>query len=111
MGEDAQGRAGQDPTPVDKSTLRVASEQDAALATHRTERLEAILARADARDQAAERRDRAAETRGTRNVHRASIDRDWAGRDRDDAAADRADLIGLLKPPEPEVLGDTEDPL
>ncbi len=62
----------------------------------REDRLDAILARGDIRDQAAERRDRRADNRPLGGDGQAGLDRDWAGRDRDAAAEDRADLVGLL---------------
>jgi hypothetical protein len=80
--------------------LHVASRQDTADEQDRDARFEAILARADVRDQAAERRDRAAEKRFPHPGDRQGwLDRDWAGRDRDAAAIDRADLLALLGEP------------
>jgi hypothetical protein len=63
----------------------------------RAQRMAAILARADRRDQAAEKRDRDSAQRSAIGVRRdTSVDRYWAGRDRDSAAVDRSDLIDLL---------------
>jgi hypothetical protein len=80
--------------------LHVASGQDLADEQDRDARFEAILARADVRDQAAERRDRDAEERFPHPGDRQGwLDRDWAGRDRDAAAVDRADMLALLGEP------------
>jgi len=80
--------------------LLVASRQDLEDEQNRDARFEAILTRADVRDQAAERRDRAAEERFPQPGDRQGwLDRDWAGRDRDAAAVDRADLLALLGGP------------
>ncbi len=87
--------------------LHVASRQDLADEQDRDARFEAILTRADVRDQAAERRDRAAEDRFPNPGDRQGwLDRDWAGRDRDAAAVDRADLLALLGEP----AGDGDEP-
>ena len=82
--------------PADTSKLHLVSGEDAIEAV-RDDQLDAILARADIRDQAAERRDRRADRRpGAAEDGEAHTDRDWAGRDRDAAAGDRADLVDLL---------------
>jgi hypothetical protein len=87
--------------------LHVASGEDVAEEQDRDTRFQAILARADVRDQAAERRDRAAEKRFPNPGDRQGwLDRDWAGRDRDAAAIDRADLLALLGEP----AGDEDEP-
>ena len=88
----------QRPGPEDgKTSLHVASREDAIEEAARDDRLDVILTRGDVRDQAAERRDRKAEGRSPAlDDSPSGIDRDWAGRDRDLAAADRADLVGLL---------------
>jgi hypothetical protein len=99
--------AEQSPTPdltpkawADTSPLHIASGQDAAEADDQADRLNAILSRADQRDQAAERRESHTEERYSADgdPHAAIVDRYWAGRDRDAAAEDRADLIEILRP-------------
>jgi len=83
--------------------LHVASGDDIAEEHDRDARFQAILTRADVRDQAAERRDRNAEQRhSTPGDRQGWLDRDWAGRDRDAAAIDRADLL--------EPAGDGDEP-
>jgi hypothetical protein len=81
---------------AETSSLHVAAGDDAIDLAAREDRLHAILARGDIRDQAAERRDRRADNRPLGGDGQAGLDRDWAGRDRDAAAGDRADLVGLL---------------
>ena len=82
--------------PADTSKLHLVSGEDAIEAV-RDDQLDAILARADIRDQAAERRDRRADRRArAARDDQAHTDRDLAGRDRDAAAGDRADLVELL---------------
>lgn len=56
MSGSTSGQADPDHGQDDQAVLRVASGQDAADAAQRADRLQQILARADARDQAAERR-------------------------------------------------------
>jgi hypothetical protein len=86
--------------PPELLELHLASGQDVADEQDRDARFQAILVRADLRDQAAERRDRAAEERFPSPGDRQGwLDRDWAGRDRDAAAVDRADLLALLGEP------------
>jgi hypothetical protein len=96
--EDAAQNRPDLPGPL--GLLHAASRQDLADEQDRDARFEAILTRADLRDQAAERRDRAAEERFAQPGDRQGwLDRDWAGRDRDAAAVDRADLLALLGEP------------
>jgi hypothetical protein len=93
----------------DLPELHIASGDDLADKQDHDARLQAILARGDARDQAAERRDRAAEERFPSPGDRQGwLDRDWAGRDRDAAAVDRAELLALLT--EPTLDSDGDEP-
>jgi hypothetical protein len=93
-----------------KSSLHIASREDAIDAAARDHRLDAILTRGDIRDQAAERRDRKADSRSfASGSGSAGTDREWAGRDRDLAAADRADLVELLH--EHQEIGQVTEPV
>ena len=100
MSDQIPTRAGPETEPPepedDRSSLHIASHEDAVDAAARDVRLDAILSRADQRDRAAERRDRQADRRSPSGRDPARIDRDWAARDRDEAAADRAELVALL---------------
>jgi hypothetical protein len=93
----------------DLHELHLASGEDVAEEEDRDARLQAILTRADVRDQAAEHRDRNAEARFPQPGDRQGwLDRDWAGRDRDAAAVDRADLLALLGEPTADEDGPTD---